>query len=507
MVLDFAADVTPLRNDVGTSQTVDVVGTPELWEFYERLITDSERGRVQIFEHIENLRLPVEDVHRVEWEKKQRLVEISDLELQLKDAERKLVSHQAELLRVTETNDNIRAQAPQWEADLEHARAILRPRVEGVRFSAGAQPEKIGCFAPTVTSSAPRGLGKRDDSLGAGPEQVQRSPLAEIRQPNSGPGPVIMEYVPNDREEVNNAHLKSLQERLQREREGHAAARDQLEELQRCEEEENALLLHMLQEQTKRAREQRDHIRLKTDEVMRWHVRLRQEDESLRNEGDKEMNNLRDSNNFLAQRLQSVSMQGHDAREKASQDRQQLNEKASWAHISGLLRARENAAMLHDEIDVAEEGALSKVDDLEKRLEALRARYDGLVRHRAAEIVQLRQDVQRLQHATRQCELIATRCLNLPTLSLFSSGRLGRTSAGAATSNLEALALRPAVQRLRSILERCEAALHGEEGQCAPRRASQVQAFSDAGHEASSGEASHTESTAMQPSAELPVLQ
>mmetsp|Transcript_48873 Transcript_48873/g.85018 ORF Transcript_48873/g.85018 Transcript_48873/m.85018 type:complete len:141 (-) Transcript_48873:11-433(-) len=140
MVLDFAADVTPLRNDVGTSQTVDVVGTPELWEFYERLITDSERGRVQIFEHIENLRLPVEDVHRVEWEKKQRLVEISDLELQLKDAERKLVSHQAELLRVTETNDNIRAQAPQWEADLEHARAILRPRVEGVRFSAEAQP-------------------------------------------------------------------------------------------------------------------------------------------------------------------------------------------------------------------------------------------------------------------------------------------------------------------------------------------------------------------------------
>lgn len=495
MVTELAAVGAPLRDDADVlkSRQGDVIGTPSLWQFYERLFADVERTRPRIFEQIENLRVPVEDAHCYEWEKRQRLIEISDLELNLKDAERRLVSHQADLLRVAEENDNKRAQAPGWEADLEHARAVLRPRVEGVRYSAGMQPEKLGRFVPNsppnlTCDSQPAGIGS---------------------------GSVITEYVPNDREEVNNAYLQSLQERLKKEREGHAAAREQLEELQRIEEEEHFLLLKALQEQEDRARAQRDHIRLQVDEVMQWHMRLHLEDEALKVQGDEEMNKLRESNQFLAQRLQCMSMQGHSDREQALQERKQLNEKSSWAYLAGVLKARENAVSLHDQIDSAEESIVRKVDDLEKRLEALRARYDGLVRHRAVEMVQLRNDVQRLQRATRQCELIAARCLKPPGPSTQKKGSRSKTFnasvdvSGTSTANLEALALRPAVQRLRAILERCEAALQGEERHCMQRRheVEATQAVGERIAEVAVGEASHLGGSSTQPAASLPVLQ
>merc|ERR1712232_994993 len=83
------------------------------------------------------------------------------------------------------------------------------------------------------------------------------------------------------------------------------------------------------------------------------------------------------------------------------------------AYISGMLQAREGTSKLQRKADATQSRALRNIEGLERHLSALRERYTGLANHRTAEFASLRTDVEGLQHAVRQCEKLATRCVNL----------------------------------------------------------------------------------------------
>merc|ERR1711988_1491528 len=140
-----------------------------------------------------------------------------------------------------------------------------------------------------------------------------------------------------------------------------------------------------------------------------------------------------------------------------------LKEKASLAHIHGMLQSREQVSELEVKVENAQSRSLRNIQGLERRLTFLRERYDGLANHRTEELTALREDIVRLQHAVRQCEKLATHCVGAgfhgrhPAPS--SANRHGN---GAAADALGALALGPAVRRLRKILERCEQTLNDE---------------------------------------------
>jgi hypothetical protein len=455
----------------------------QLWDFYERLVAKLESERAFVFAQIENLRVPVEDAHRVEWESKQRVVDICDLELQLEVAEKRLLDQQDELINVATATDKLRAEAPQWIAELDNLRSMLCPRVDGVRYASGVPPEKIGRFVPnlpkqdvvSVTHGSSSSSGKRAAEITADPQVQQGGPNT---------GPTLVEYLPHDREDATEEHLKELRQRLAEEQQGHAAAKETLRNLDQIEQEENELLLTSLRQNLARVKKHRSYMQERADEVMHWHTKLQMDHEDLQTKGRLEVQQLVSCNDALSQRLKAVSSYNQQEMAQAVLHGHKLKEKASLAFISEMLQAREDTAELHGRAEMAQSRSLRNIEGLERRLSFLQERYNGLANHRTAEFTALHKDIERLQHAVAQCEKLATQCVSAsfhkthrripgaprtasrgPSAATFTPPRrTGRRSASASAEKsvvpvaeaLEALALRPAVRRLRKVLEKCE---------------------------------------------------
>merc|ERR1719271_1203483 len=113
---------------------------------------------------------------------------------------------------------------------------MLCPRVDGVRYSAGALPEKIGRFVPNIPKQGAE-PGTSQDNEGSAGAQTPQSGQQQTNRTQST-GPTLVEYLPHDREEAIDEHLKDLRQRLDEERRGHTAAKQQLKNLRELEQEE-----------------------------------------------------------------------------------------------------------------------------------------------------------------------------------------------------------------------------------------------------------------------------
>eukprot|EP00427_Karlodinium_veneficum_P031827 CAMPEP_0169195756 /NCGR_PEP_ID=MMETSP1016-20121227/7379_1 /TAXON_ID=342587 /ORGANISM="Karlodinium micrum, Strain CCMP2283" /LENGTH=452 /DNA_ID=CAMNT_0009272307 /DNA_START=114 /DNA_END=1468 /DNA_ORIENTATION=+ len=431
-------------------------GSARLWEIYDKMIVKLEGERCFISAEIENLLVPVEDRHRVEWERKQRIAEIEDLSAQLQQVEQQLLNRQEELVQVAGENDRLRAQSSQWNEELERARAIMRPRVDAVHYSPGLQPEKIGRFVPALPNKAT----SKESS-----------------------GPVLVEYLPCDRQEVTDEHFLELRRRLADEQQGHKIASETIQNLKLIEEEEHGLCLTALKQQLDRIKKHRCHIRERTDEVLQCHTRLKAENEGLRVRGSLEIQQLLDFNALLSKRLEVVVSQGTQEVSRAESQWGQMKCKADSAYLSGVMRAREDTGILHEQIDERQASNMRSIEGFERQLSALKKRYDAISNHRTTEVDALRVDIEGLRRAVRMCEKHAMQCLS----SGFHRGGVAigmdelhdkRSSVTPASSQkkncpsaaLDAVALRPLVAKLRTIMERCEASLKEEESQLAASR-------------------------------------
>eukprot|EP00931_Biecheleriopsis_adriatica_P012069 TRINITY_DN113167_c0_g1_i1.p1 TRINITY_DN113167_c0_g1~~TRINITY_DN113167_c0_g1_i1.p1 ORF type:complete len:497 (+),score=139.32 TRINITY_DN113167_c0_g1_i1:123-1613(+) len=427
-----------------------------------RLLAELEAERLLVQEPLEELRVPVEDAHRAGWECKKRIQEIADLKSQLVVVEDNLRRQQEVLLSLAREREALKAEVPAWEVDLQQLRAVARPRVEGLHFIPGHLPERIGGFTAALGAS----------SRGSSGSNSQR------------PGPVVTEYLPTDREASVQQRLAGLRERVAVERESRGASRSALEDLMRVEAEEAQLLQQALREQLSRVRKRREKVRAQADNIVEHHLRLKEEVAGAEASAKSERLKLKETGDELTSKLAGTLVLRCEETHNMGKLAQQLQQRSARTHETGMLRAREDAAFLREQIEDEEDRSAQRIAVLEEQLLALRRRYKALEGSRVQELEALRLDIEGLQRATRQCEQLATRCVawqqGLPMSGSRGDRRLRSASCcskcncscNSEDAKMEALALRPAVARLRKVLENCEHAVLMEEaggrGQEAP---------------------------------------
>lgn len=462
---DPAVEPKLTRRHMDVSDLANMSGkqcSPQLWNIYEQMIAKLEEERCFISAEIENLLVPVEDRHRVEWERKRRIAEIYSLTEKLKQVEQQLLSRQEELVRIAGENDRLRAQSAQWNEELERVHVTLRPRIDAVHYSPGCQPEKLGRFVPAASTQAAPSASST--ARGQAPSSVESS------------SPILVEYLPYDRRESTEEHLQKLRQRLANEQKGHKFAQETIQNLKLIEKEEHELCLTALRQQIDRIKTHRQHIRGRTDEVLQRHTHLKAENEGLKIGSTSEIQQLLDSNDVLSRRLEAVSSHGAQEILRAEEQSRQLKNKAACAYMTGVMRAREDAGALHKQIDEAQAQSLRSIEGFERQLTALKKRYDTISNHRTKEVNALRVDIEGLRRAVRMCEKHAMHCLSsgfhkggvVPELVLQHSEQSSGSSPNCQIENrpsagLDALALRPLLAKLRTVMERCEVSLKEEQ--------------------------------------------
>jgi len=392
---------------------------PALWDLCGRLISDLQQGRPPLAEKIDALRPPCEDAHRTEWERRARGTEVEDLRQQLAAAETRLATRQRKLGDALHERDGLAARRPGWEADL--ACALGLGRAEGVRYAPGLRPEKLGLWARGAAGAAAR-----------------------------------VQHMPFTRGDAGESYLGALGERLARERRERAEARRSLEHQLSVEEAEHDLWMDALREQSTRLHQRHAQASAHASEVEGWHLRLSAEHETLKGGHAAEVCRLQAANEVVAQTLHDTTFV-RQAREESAESRgRKRKEKASQSQVpNSQVAARDEARILQGRVQEVRDLGLRQVQELERCLGGLQLRYQRVVHHRIEELAALQKDILALQRATRQCEQLAVRCVDMGRGDL-SNGR------HESARKVEALALRPAVAKLRWIWESCKVAL-GEE--------------------------------------------
>lgn len=469
----MAAGERPCELRIGTDAITrddeTAVRTPELWDFYARLVAKLEGERPQVLAAIEALRVPVEESHREEWERRARLAEVEDLKKQVQAAEWRLLERQESVLHHATENDGLRAQAPSWEADLDQVRASVQPRIESVHFRPGVLPERIGSFASCTTSAMPV-CGGAGTAGGRGPSAGPHvAPRYAGRGGGPGGCPIHVQYLPGDREKGVERHLEAMKDLLEREREGRAASSKTFQELQRVEEEEGRLLTEALQDAIARAQSCREQMQGQADVVTRWHLRLQADHAALKESLPTEVTHLRECGASLAEHLRkNAAHHVVDVAQAAEHARLRDVERTQQTHVPGVMKVREQGAALQQQIRESQWHCSRRARVLQEQLVALRSRYESIEEQRGREMAALHEDVHSLQAAFTDCERLAARCVAadfVPEgLTLGPGGGGGaapppRRGCCMPASKLEALSLRPLVARLRDFLDRCEEAL------------------------------------------------
>lgn len=419
----------------------------------EPVLSELEADRLFLQGPIAELRVPVEDSHRADWECRKRLQEIADLKGQLAAAEDDLRRHQKALLQIAGIGEDIKSAAPMWEADLRQLRSVARPRVEGLSLSPGRLPAKVAAFCPY-----------QDDFIASSGSNSR----------NGVSKGVVTEYLPHDRQAALEQRIEFRRQCIKNQSERQTEMRSTLEALIQTEAEEAALLHQVLREQLARVQNRRQQTRAAADAVVDRHLRLKAEVQAATTNGEAEKQRLVEVRNVISSKLASQLLQRCAGVDSVGALGQQLVKRAAKSHECGVQRAREDAEFLREQIDAEEEHSAQRIVALEDQLSLLRGRYESLEGSRAIEQDSLRLDVEALQRATRQAEQLAARCVawqKKPRSGdaaqdksvAASCKKCGRPCKEDEDARVEALALKPAVARLRKVMETCEHRLLVEE--------------------------------------------
>lgn len=276
-----------------------------------------------------------------------------------------------------------------------------------------------------------------------------------------------MQYKPHDRHSAMEAHARSLEERHRDESAGHAASTQSLENVRQTHDEEQRLLLAALREETARTRSRRQEVQKVAAALTLDHVRLRAEHQALEQRFTLDVGQLRECNEALSRRLGAQAAHAHEEAQAVSTAADVLMERAAQACFGLQQRAREDAAAAEDRLDTARRKGGQRIQELESQLSSLRRRYAKIVGHRKEEFDDLREDVLKLQRATRAAESQVARSVGLQGRLLDSGETCGDSAQGRVAV---AAPLKLVLAKLRTALTQCEAALEGERGEQRTRR-------------------------------------
>lgn len=330
------------------------------------------------------------------------------------------------LCRSQAENQELRSLEDHWEADLEQLRSAVLPRVEGIRFLTGSLPNKVGAFCLLPP-----------ESPGQAPATASKLPS----RPRDGPGPLSVEYLPQDRESSLPHRLDVLRKHLAQDLEGYAADKATLAALLHAEEEEGRVLQNVLRTQLERSKKWRETVRGCADAATERQLRLKVQSAMHAEHVKPKAAALQQEIKELSEHLAALARASSEESQKAEKGARQIAGRGA-AKETTLLRAREDVAFFREALAVEEDLGSQRIFALEEQLLELRKRYKNLTSERNTGVQALVKEVAALQKAVRLAEQLAAKIAE-PT--------------GRCSPPLEALALGP------TVLDRCEESLRNEE--------------------------------------------
>lgn len=431
----------PPRRPVST-----IARCPELWALYQRQIDSFATLRKDIFDKIERLRVPVHELHSLEWEAKTRDGEAQDLQVQLESAELKRSMQEQDVLEVIKEQEKMREYQQGAEARMQQAQAMAQPRIEEIRFAPDTQPERLAGFPrPSPKASGQSKLSQGSKSAPASQEDAK--PDEPVKALDSR---VQVSYVPHDLKDLLKAQLGTLEEQLKVQKECTTTAQSTVDRLRHIQEEEARMLKEALAQQLQRIQQRRNYIREGSETVRAQYLTLRFQHGQLEKRHKEDVSGLQRVHETLSKHLQEVA--GCAVAKQTSVERQALRtaNRTVTSGSAGQVRARENLEFAQDRLGTAQTRSSHLVRELEAELAMLSDRCRRLAGHRQEELTQLRATSAKLKQRMRDLEERAGSAV----------AEVGREISGIALADWPAFV--PALQRLRADLDAFEITLDHE---------------------------------------------
>eukprot|EP00403_Amphidinium_massartii_P019000 CAMPEP_0178430548 /NCGR_PEP_ID=MMETSP0689_2-20121128/31377_1 /TAXON_ID=160604 /ORGANISM="Amphidinium massartii, Strain CS-259" /LENGTH=439 /DNA_ID=CAMNT_0020052409 /DNA_START=147 /DNA_END=1462 /DNA_ORIENTATION=- len=390
---------------------------------------------------IEGLRIPTAEAHKLEWEKRERSVEVQDLSTQLVHLQRMLAAEQDRMAELLREGELLQEQEPVLAGDLATLRGALGVRVEGVYYTEGSLPEK----AATVCKSLPQASDGSSRS-------ITGFPIAADADGRAPPG--WLEFHPHDFRSEVQGDLEALDARLATEQERRHAFAAELRTILRNQETEHELIKVVFQQHQRQTEEYRRQVHAKADEATAAYLQLQAQMDMQEKQHQQHKLQLEGNGQLLAEELERKSIQLRTDAEAALASGQAMMLKATNAHAAGIRRNHSLASGLQLELAEVDTMVSQRVQVLKHQLHSLRKRYHAVSGQRNNCQDALRGRIEGLQHATRQCESMTMRCVDTFLPKQPSKDR-EQPAHGSRATKVEALALRPALRKLRRILDLC----------------------------------------------------
>jgi len=188
----------------------------ELLDHLRQRCADFQEERAQLIEKVEQCFVEQDEVHKLEWQLKQRTQEVRELQQALSNSHLYLFEERERLLVLQSQNDSLRLQELEDRNRIHHLLALTQPVEEGIEYSLNEPPQKYVVYPPE---------GKENRAGPAAP---------------GGKNKVKTVYLPNATADNLLLHLEALQARAKAQSElanAHIAA---LLEDRQLKEQENA---------------------------------------------------------------------------------------------------------------------------------------------------------------------------------------------------------------------------------------------------------------------------
>ncbi|KAM7003296.1 coiled-coil domain-containing protein 77 [Tautogolabrus adspersus] len=400
----------------------------ELLEFYREKIAQFDGEHEELLQMLEKYRGITEDQHKLQWEVRQREVEITELQNALSDMQVYLFQEREQSLRLYAENDRLKIRELEDRKKIQHLLALVGPDAGEITYFHREPPHKV-----TVTQRNTE--SRLEDNLNLRPTKLRppasRKESGRRTKPADGLNGESLEQYRSDNHTLL-LQVEALQAQME---EQTRLTKEQVESLmedrrikteeaqaqqQRDKERITALNDKLQRTQNLLHESTKDFLQLKFETRAHGKSWMVEKDRLLR-ELDSCHNRLRkggsavgaelgraaqpgSSTALLLPRAQPESQQTHKEQIKALQEDLKQAHRLAEMFREQCITLETELSQIREEGDVGREIFKERSDKMAKRLQLMTQRYEALEKRRAMEVEGFKTDLKHLRQKFKDVE-------------------------------------------------------------------------------------------------------
>ncbi|XP_060892493.1 coiled-coil domain-containing protein 77 [Labrus mixtus] len=400
----------------------------ELLEFYREKVAQFDGEHEELLQMLEKYRGITEDQHKLQWEVRQREVEITELQNALSDMQVYLFQEREQSLRLYAENDRLKIRELEDRKKIQHLLALVGPDAGEITYFHREPPHKV-----TVTQR--NAESRLEDNLNLRPTKLRppatRKESSRRTKPADGLNGESLEQYRSDN------HTLLLQVE---------ALQAQMEEQTRLVKEQVESLLddRRIKTEEAQAQQQRDKERItalndklqrtqnllheSTKDFLQLKFETRAHEKSFMVEKDRLLRELDSCHNrlrkgvsavgaelgrasqpgsstaLLLPRPQPESQQTHKEQIKALQEDLKQAHRLAEMFREQCITLETELSQIREEGDVGREIFKDRSDKMARRLQLMTQRYEALEKRRAMEVEGFKTDLKHLRQKFKDVE-------------------------------------------------------------------------------------------------------